>query len=166
MKKAIALTSILVLTLLKSFGQTSDFEEGLKSFDAKDYKKAITLLKPYADKGNCTAQFVMGYTYQYGLAVEKNDALALHWLAKSAEQKQPAAMGPLAALLFSNALKDRKVIVQAYLWAMLAAEYSVVQKHTSTRYVIKGHLKEDEIQAGDQLLEKYKLNWKNKENCN
>src|SRR5687768_10361569 len=129
MKNTLTLTFFILFTILESFGQTSNFDEGLKSFDAKDYKKAIELLKPYADNGNCTAQFVIGYTYQYGLSVEKNDTLAINWLKKSAEQKQPAAMGPLAAALFGNAGTNRENMIHAYMWAMLAAEYLESQKY-------------------------------------
>jgi TPR repeat protein len=165
MKKPLLLTFFTLLLTLPSFGQPSSFDEGLKAFDAKDYGRAIALLQPYAEDGNCTAQFVMGYTYQYGLSVEKNDTLSISWLRKSAEQKQTAAMGPLAAALFGAASDDRDTIIEAYMWAMLAAEYVESQKYRTTRYVIKSYLKEDEIVKADTLIAQYKSAWKNKADC-
>lgn len=166
MKKPLLLTFLILLSTLPTFGQLSSFDEGLKSFDAKDYGRAIALLKSYAEDGNCTAQFVMGYTYQYGLSVEKNDTLSISWLRKSAEQKQTAAMGPLAAALFGAANDDRDTMIEAYMWAMLAAEYVESQKYRTTRHVIKSYLKEDEIEKADTLIAQYKSAWKNKADCN
>ena len=165
MKTAVALFILSFVIISNSFSQNSNFEEGLKAFDAKDFNKAFNLLKPYADNGNCTAQFVIGYAYQFGLSVEQNDTLAINWLKKSAEQKQPAAMGPLAAVLFGNAGDNRENLVHAYMWAMLAAEYLESQRYKATRYVIKGYLKEDELVTANKLIERYKTNWKTKEDC-
>lgn len=160
MKHKCIIIFLFIFTIAKSFGQDLNFDEGLKSFDSKDYKKAFELLKPYAEAGNCLAQFVIGFSYQYGLSVEKNESIATHWLEMSAEQKQPTAMGPLAANLFAQGDK-----IKAYLWAMLAAEYVESQKYTTTRYVIKAYMKNDEIETAEKLIENYKNKWKDKEVC-
>lgn len=129
------------------------------AFDAKEYEKAFNILKPYADKGNCLAQYVIGFSYGYGLHVQKNDSLAIHWLELAAEQKQTNAMGPLAAAY------SQHDIVKAYLWAMLAFEYVPVQKFTTTRIVIKSYMKENEIAEAEKLIEAYKQRWKDTPNC-
>ncbi|MES2574833.1 MAG: hypothetical protein V4572_07810 [Bacteroidota bacterium] len=165
MKLKITFSLFLLFAVIKSFGQDSILDEGLKSFDSKDYKKSFEILEPFAKNGNCLAQFVIGYSYLYGHAVEKNESLAIHWLEMSAEQKQPAAMGPLAAALFGNAGDNREDMIKAYLWGVLAAEYLETQKYTTTRYVIKAYLKEDELEKANKLIETYKSKWKNKEVC-
>lgn len=165
MKQNITFTLFLFFAVIKSFGQDSKFDEGLKSFDSKDYKKSFEILEPFAKGGDCLAQFVIGYCYQYGLSVTKNDSLAIHWLEISAEQKQPAAMGPLAAALFGNAGENREDMIKAYLWAMLAAEYVESQKYTTTRLVIKAYLNNDELERANRLIETYKNKWENKEVC-
>lgn len=165
MKRKITLSLFLLFAAVKSFGQDSNFDEGLKSFDSKDYKKSFEILEPFAKDGNCLAQFVIGYCYQYGRSVAKNDSLAIHWLEMSAEQKQPAAMGPLAASLFGNAGENRKDMIKAYVWAMLAADYLETQKYTTTRLVIKSYLKEDELERANKIIEAYRNKWKNKEVC-
>ena len=90
------ISCFFMITCNYSYAQV-DFNKGLQAFDEKDYKQAFSILKPYAEKGNCLAQYVIGFSYQYGLSVAINDSTASHWLLLAAEQKQPNAMGPLAA---------------------------------------------------------------------
>jgi TPR repeat protein len=165
MKQKIILSLFMLFAIVKAFGQDSKFDEGLKSFDSKDYKKSFEILEPFAKNGNCLAQFVIGYCYQYGFSVVKNDSLGIYWLEMAAEQKQPNAMGPLAAALFAYEGKNGKETVKAYLWAMLAAEYLEAQKYTTARYVIKSYLKEDELERANKLIELYKNKWLGKEDC-
>jgi TPR repeat protein len=165
MKQKALFSLFLLFTVVKAFAQDSKFDEGLKLFDSKEYKKSFEILEPFAKEGNCLAQFVIGYCYQYGLSVTKNDSLAIHWLEMAAEQKQPNAMGPLAAALFAYEGKDGKQTIKAYLWAMLAAEYLEVQKYTTARFVIKKYLKEDELERANKLVELYKNKWLDKEDC-
>ena len=139
------------------------YEEGLKAFDAKDYQKALIILRPYAEKGNCLAQYVVGFSYQYGLSVIASDTTARRWLTLAAEQKQTNAMGPLAAnLMMSDTPGD---IVRAYMWAVLAAEYVPVQRATTTRYLRKEYLKPEELEKANQLIEAYKNKWKDTKEC-
>lgn len=163
-KCRIATIGLIILCHSYLFAQNK-FDRGLKAFDAKDYKTSFDLLKPYAENGNCLAEFVIGFSYQYGLYVTANDSLARHWLQLSADQKQPNAMGPLAANLMMNSKKSPDDIVFAYLWAMLAVEYSPSQMMTSTRYVIKGYLQPDQLEKANKLIEEYKQKWKDKEDC-
>ena len=148
-----------------SFAQDSKMDKGLMAFDAKNFGLALTELKPYAEQGNCVAQYAVGFSYMYGEKTIKNDSLARYWLQLSADQKHPGAMGPLAVNYFTaNNVPDAHV--KAYLWAMLAAEYSPIQKTTTARAVIRSYLKPDELEKADKLIEQYKQKWKNTEDCN
>lgn len=162
MKQAILTLAFVLICGILSFAQSA-FDKGLKAFDAKDYATAFNTLKPYADQGNCLAQYVMGFSYQYGLYVNSNDSLARHWLQLAAEQKQVNAMGPLAVNLMSSDKDDD--MIRAYLWAVLAAEYLPIQRATSARHVIKGYLKPEQLQTAEKLIEEYKRKWKDKESC-
>jgi len=160
----IVLLCFFMITYNFSYAQV-DFDKGLQAFDAKNYKQAFSTLKPYAEKGNCLAQYVIGFSYQYGLSVTTNDSLARHWLLLAAEQKQTNAMGPLAANLMSASDEQPDYIIKAYMWAVLAAEYLPSQRMASTRYVIKGYLKPEQLDAANRLIDEYKLKWKDKQNC-
>jgi|GEM_PF-1760999 len=81
-----------------SFAQTSDYDKGLMAFDAKNFKQAMELLKPYAEKGNCIAQFAVGFSYMYGEDI-KSDSLARHWLELSAEQSNLKQWDPSPSVI-------------------------------------------------------------------
>ena len=153
---------IFILLILSNicFGQ-SDRDKGLIAFDKKDFKTAVSILTPYAEKGDCVAQFAVGFAY--GSDELKNDSLAMRWLLRAAEQKQTKAMGPLGVLYLGS--EDKDAHVKAYLWAMLAAEYEPIQKLTTARYVIKGYLSKAEIEQADRLISDYKRKWANTPNC-
>jgi len=146
-----------------SFSQNIISDKGLKAFDAKNFKVALAKLKPYADKGNCLAEYIVGFSYLYGDSDIKNDSLARHWLQLSADQKYPQAMGPLASSYFGSTVIDANI--KAYLWAVLAAEYDPKQKYTTTRVLIKMYLKPGELEHADKLIAEYEKNWKNQDAC-
>lgn len=139
-----------------SFAQESDFDKGLIAFDAKNFKKAVKILEPYAQQGDCLAQFALGFSYMYEPDI-KSDSLARHWLELSAEQKQPKAMGPLSVNYFSAGKEE--LMVRAYMWAMLGAEYDERQKFTTTRLLIKRYLKPEELEKAMKLIDDYKGRW-------
>src|SRR6185437_15365972 len=136
-----------------SFAQTSDYDKGLMAFDAKNFKQAMELLKPHAEKGNCIAQFADGFSYMYGEDI-KSDSLARHWLELSAEQKQPKAMGPLAVSYFMVA-NEKDALIKAYLWGMLAAEYDPAQRMTTKTTLVKSYMKPDELERAGKLIKEY-----------
>jgi len=145
-----------------SYAQSSDYDKGLQAFDAKDFKQTLAVLKPYAEQGNCTAQFAVGFSYMYGDDI-KNDSLARHWLELAANQKQASAMGPLAVSYFMGS--EKPDIVKAYMWAVLAAEYDPVQRFTTTVTLIKMYMKPAELDAANKLISDYESKWKHTENC-
>ncbi|MEB0264117.1 MULTISPECIES: hypothetical protein [unclassified Mucilaginibacter] len=153
---------LLMFVVLKSFGQQGDFDKGLIAFGSKNFKEAISKLRPFAEKGNCIAQFAVGFSYMYS-ADSQNDTTARHWLLMAAEQKQSAAMGPLAANYFGSIAEDANV--KAYMWAMLAAEYDARQKFTTTRVLIKSYLKPGELQKAEAIIKIYKDKWKDTPDC-
>jgi TPR repeat protein len=163
MKLKLLFFSCIILFTSKLFAQDSGMDKGLMAFDAKNFKLALTELKPYAEKGNCLAQFAVGFSYSYGGDEIKNDSLAIHWLQLAADQKLPRAMGPLATSYF--ALNTSEARVKAYLWAELGAEYDPIQRGTTARVLIKMYLKPDELKQAESLIAEYKKNWKDKKDC-
>ena len=68
-------------------------------------------------------------------------------------------MGPLAVCYFNDNM------VQAYLWAVLAADYDPVQQFTTTKLLVKRYIKPDELILAEKLIDEYRNKWKDKENC-
>jgi TPR repeat protein len=160
--KSVLITFLCIFVGTACFAQTA-FEKGLIAFDKKDYQTSFAALHPFAEQGNCTAQYVIGFSYAYGLSVTKNDSLARKWLKLAAEQKKTNAMGPLAVNMMGS--EEPEAMIKAYMWAMLAAEYVPAQRMTSARYVIKSYLKPEELSAAERLISAYKAKWKKTEDC-
>jgi len=66
-------------------------DDAWKAFGRKDYKQAFSLGKPEADKGDKSAEYLMGQIYEYGLGADKDQAAALEWYRKAAAQGVPGA---------------------------------------------------------------------------
>lgn len=69
--------------LLDSKTQT---QIGNDLYDASQYKVAVKWYRKAAEQGNNTAQFNLGYMYDEGVGVSKNDVEAVKWYRKAAEQ--------------------------------------------------------------------------------
>lgn len=162
LSKKLALLVLVLVTCFKSFGQDSNFDKGLMAFDAKNFNEALVKLKPYAENGNCLAQFAVGFSLMYNGA-DSHDSTARHWLKLAAEQKQPNAMGPLAVNYFGSNADQANV--NAYLWAMLAAEYDPRQQATTARVLIKSYLSPGELKKAESLIKAYLDKWKETPNC-
>ncbi len=78
-------------------------EEGLAAFRDGNYARAKLLLQPIAEQGNAEAQCILGNLYQLGLGVENDNAEAMVWYRKSAEQGYGIASSNLAGMLRTEA---------------------------------------------------------------
>jgi TPR repeat protein len=87
MKKHLT-TLLLVLVGLTVYGQNADElnQQAKKLLETQQFDKAVPLLKQAAELGNSEAQYNLGYCYQAGVIVEKNQLKAIEWYLKSAEQ--------------------------------------------------------------------------------
>ncbi len=82
------MTLFLVLVGLTVFGQKADeLNQQAKTFlETQQFDKAVPLLKKSAELGNAEAQYNLGYCYQAGVGVEKNQKTAIEWYQKSADK--------------------------------------------------------------------------------
>ena len=66
----VAFVLALGLTGLVAAGPLEDLEDGLNSYQRKDYATALRLLRPLADQGDALAQSLLGRMYTYGQGVK------------------------------------------------------------------------------------------------
>ena len=59
---------------------------GIAAFEAKQFSQARSLLKPYAEAGEATAQYRLAIMCQNGLGQVRNEQLAYRWMASAAGQ--------------------------------------------------------------------------------
>ena len=80
------------------------------------YAKALQLLRPLADQGVATAQFVLGSAYGKGSGVPKDETQAVAWYRKAADQGNADAQNSLgvAYALGHGVAKDEAVALAWY----------------------------------------------------
>jgi len=74
------------------------YEDGRAAFKRGDFKTALQLLRPLAEKGNSIAQNILGIAYQEGLGVEADIDTSLIWYRKAAEQGNAESQHELGTL--------------------------------------------------------------------
>lgn len=91
------------------------------AYQRKDYEVAYQLALPAAVAGDANAQYLLGMQFWRGRGVMRNDAEALLWFARAAEQNHGDAMTDLAAMyrLGEGVEKDTR---RAFALSMKAAE--------------------------------------------
>jgi len=83
-RAALAVAAVLALAggaRAESESKNPELAAAQRAYDAAEYADAARLLRPLAEKGNFTAQFLMGETRFFGLGIERDDAQAAYWYA-------------------------------------------------------------------------------------
>ena len=96
-------------------------KKALDKYNNGDYKEALKLWKPIADKGYLPAQYNIGLMYQYGQGVPKNSYNAVKWYTLSAEKgfaKGQKALGLM--YITGNGVPENKK--NALKWFTLSSE--------------------------------------------
>jgi uncharacterized protein len=121
--KQLFLSSILLLTVIViPYGSHgADLRKGMEAFKKGDYATAIKEWKPLADQGNNIAQYSLGWMYQSGQGVSKDNAVAAMWYHRAAKNGFAEAQDKLGLMFFNGegVAKDRG---EAAKWYRLAAE--------------------------------------------
>lgn len=146
------LTFPFLFTSLVVFGQNKNYEKGIKAFASKDYEKAFELLKPFAESGDSMGEFVVGFYYLNPESNLKSDSLAEHYLISSAEKFNSKAMGLLSIYYFQKGIENEKLKIQALVWAEIAGAYDPAFNATTTRFLIRNYLNEEELTEVEKIL--------------
>ncbi|MGQ3889490.1 tetratricopeptide repeat protein [Legionella sp. CNM-1927-20] len=102
-----ALLAVLSIVLIACVSiRSSDFSQGISCFKAGDYRKAFIRLKPEAHKGQCDAQYAIGYMYYYGRGVVEDRRKAWYWIRRAAAQGQPEAVEAVKILMTTKTIES------------------------------------------------------------
>ena len=74
------------------------YEDGVAAHRKGDYATTLRLLRPFADRGNATAQYALGLMYYNGQGVSQDYAAAVSWYRKAADQGDDSAQFNLGAM--------------------------------------------------------------------
>jgi len=120
--------SLLLITVIAAIFYFSDFDNSKESnnenmlqlgdfaFQEKRYQDAFEWYQHAANQGISEGQLSLSQMYKLGLGVEKDEGIASHWLKLAAEQGLTKAEYKYAALLESNAVKNKTSLSEAASW--------------------------------------------------
>ncbi len=74
----------------------SDYQAGVEAYSKSDFRAAMAEWLPLAEAGDALAQNSVGALYDRGLGVDEDDATAVYWYQRAADQNLPLAMRNLA----------------------------------------------------------------------
>jgi len=75
----------LVISFASSSAMAASFDDGVVAFIKGDSATAIKIWQPLAEKGNADAQYHLGYMFQTGTGVKKDNEKAHFWYTKAAQ---------------------------------------------------------------------------------
>ena len=150
---ALALTlSLPFVSHAKASGVAKIFNKGIKSLNIKNYKKSAPLLFKAARAGNAKAQFVLGWLYENGIGVERNDKKAFKWFRKAAEQGNIKAQFRLG-LFYDTGRGVKKNTTVAQRWLCMAAEMG---SDKAFEYLIERYFYKKEEKLKKELLKQFR----------
>lgn len=82
------------------------WDEAVGAYNKGDYATAAKEFRPYAENGQATAQYILGWIFQNGEGVARNDTEAMKWYAKAAEKGNADAQYALGAYYMSGPARD------------------------------------------------------------
>lgn len=97
-----------------------DYQDGKAAYLAKDYDKALSILKPLAEQGDGDAQVTLGLMYDFGHGVERDPGRAIDWYTKAAEQGMPVVQHDLGVKYFQGKGIERDYEAAARWWQKAA----------------------------------------------
>lgn len=103
---------------------SAEYTEAAQAAEELDGEKkppTIQEIKAKALEGDAESQYLLAYCFQFGKAIEQNNAQAIVWYKRSAMQGYVSSQHNLGYLYMVGRGVEQDY-VQAYTWALLAAE--------------------------------------------
>jgi TPR repeat protein len=138
-------------------------QDGWDAFGRGDYKGALAIWQPLAENGDVAMQLLVGSIYDYGQGVPQDDAEAVKWYERAAEQGSAKGQYQAgAAYARSPQIMDP---IQGYKWLTIAArtlkdgpqDGITADQATTLRALIERDMSKDEIAKAKQEVEAFKV---------
>ncbi|MFQ5995898.1 MAG: tetratricopeptide repeat protein [Acidiferrobacterales bacterium] len=119
-----------------SAGAGTTFIDGYNAYAAKDYARAMEILKPLAEAGHADAQWWVGRMYEKGQGVDKDMDHVRTWYRRAAKGGQRRAQYKLGVAYARGMQGVEKNEAEAAKWLLSSAEkgYDRAQKVVAHGY--------------------------------
>jgi len=111
----------LAMMLLAFSVFAGDLEDGVNSYNSKDYESAAKFFRKAAEQGDAQAQLKLGMLYATGRGVPLDDKQAVSWYLKAAEKKNAEAQFYLG-VRYANGNGIAKDYVEANKWLTISGK--------------------------------------------
>ena len=148
--RRIAATLAVVGALLFSAGTAwADYADGLAAYKHGDYAIALREWLPLAHESHVGVQSDLGFMHSNGYGVPQNDAEAVKWYRKAAEQGFAQAQYNLGVMYyFGEGVSVNSI--KAYMWWSLAMEQGN-ESATENLNIIKEEMNSADISKAQEL---------------
>lgn len=128
MKTRVLLSLVAALAAVPAH---AGWEEAVGAYNKGDYATAAREFRPFAEQGQATAQYILGWIYQNGDGVKQDLAEAAKWYQKAAEKGNADAQYALGSLYAAGGGVKRDD-AEAVKWFRKAAE----QNKAGAQYIL------------------------------
>ncbi len=135
------------------------FQDGLLAYHRGDHTVAMEIWRPLAERGDASAQYMVGYLYAQGEGVKSNSGKAAKWYRKAADQGDPDAQLNLG-LMYVNGVGVKKSYVSSYKWFALSyltyppGEYR--ENAFRNRENVAALMSAEQIEKAERLVRRWK----------
>ena len=138
----------------------ADFDDGLAAYERGDYAAALNEFRPLAEQGDANAQAMLGGMYGSGRGVPRNYLESVKWGKLAAEQGNADAQFNLA-VFYAFGLGPLAIdAVEAYKWAIIAANNGVEEAVNFQKYIEEAMTPREIEKGRDRARECEKNNYK------
>lgn len=129
------------------------YRAGYAAYQQADYATALKKWRPLAENGNSAPQLFIGFMYDNGQGVARDDSAAADWYAKAAERDNMIAQVRLA-LMYRDGRGVPEDRVKAWFWAGMAArkEDHMHRIGMALQRDLKAVMTPDELAEAEKLL--------------
>ena len=146
--------AILVLSMVTSV-LAGTFEEAIAAYNRIDYATALQLLRPLAESGNVRAQFFLGFMYEGGMGVSRDNIEAAKWYRRAADTGDGIAQYHIGTMHLDGRVLPRDP-VRGYMWLDLAATRGN-RDAAMDRDKLARSMSADQIAKAQELARKWKV---------
>lgn len=109
------------LAVAAAGAETRDVSAGMLAYEAGEFGRALSIFRPLVERGDPSAQFMVGAMYFYGRGLARDDGSAAIMFHKAAAQGNPEGQLAFGSLLLYG-VGLRQDIVKSHMWLSIASE--------------------------------------------
>ena len=156
--KPLLIICLWALINSNAIADKTDFDKGLRAYRIGDYKTALQKWLPRAEKGDPSAQHMIGFLYATGRGVELKPKVTIFWWELAAQQQFPPAQHSLGTLYRKGlGVKQNSEVAAMWIGRAATSGYPDAQYDFGIMYATGEGVSQD-FKKASEWLDKAALN--------